>query len=621
MTKKSSRRLPAERPRANSLWTWRLAVAAVITVPVTMSLNGTEAFRTPKLLLLTAFSICIAVAGVAVWLRGRRQAGEPIALRTVPLFAGVAVAWTAVSTLVSTNRALSLETLVWVTAVAVFAIAVDLGGRTRGTLSMAWPLLPASINALIFLLQRFHVWNPIAFTNDVPDHFRYTALVGNPDDVGGLLVAPAVVAVALVIIDRARRFVWGPAAALLLVALATGRLTSMAASGAALLTMGFLRSRRGGLIAAALLLVSGIALVAGYRPMRERATAIIAALRIHDYSEATSGRVTPFLTAAMMAKDHPIFGVGPGCFRWEYFDYKLSAESKHPSLAKTWGADFNFGETHNDHLQTLAETGIPGYAILAAAFLVVAGSSRRRPGKESEEDPLIRTVSMPLSVGIGVLCLGHFPLHLAASTTIIVYIGALCVSRGAYAEIGAPAAVRARLNLFRPRFVPAPLALALGILAGAAGAILAWQIAWLPWQCNEMKKRLEARTGATYDAAADTLRTAERARQNLAELQACREATPTDVGVYMLIAANDRLIGRMSDAVMMYRTALQYDRRPELYYNLGLTELEMRQRGPAVADLIIAVRFSRKYLAELPSDVQSEINEALRRQFPYLVGT
>lgn len=601
---------------------WSMAVASTLLVPVVMSLRGGDPFRLPKDLLFLTFAIGIAVAGLGAWLRGRVRERQRPAIRMVPLIAVAAVTWTALASLFSSNHALSHRAIVWVAAVAVFACAVDLGGRARGTLAIAWPLLPAAVNAAIFLLQRFHLWNPMTFPSDVPEHMRYTALLGNPDDVGSLLVAPALVAVALVLCDRTRRTFWIPTAALLLLAIATGRLTALLACGAGLLTMGFLRSRRGGAIAAALLVVASIALVIGYTPMRERTAAIAAALRAHDYASATSGRVTPFLSAAMMAKDHPLFGVGPGCFRWRYFDYKLAAERAHPSLARAWAADYNFGETHNDHLQTLAETGVPGYALFVIALVVLGASSRRKREDEGERDILVRTLALPLTVGIGVLCLANFPLHLAASTVVIIYIAALCVAWGAHAEVTASPALNARVaTLIRPRSLPAAVAAASLVVAGIAGAFLAWRIAWQPWQCNVTKKAVEARTQLTYDVVVDTFRVSRNARANLTALELCLKTAPDDVALYMLAAANERLIGRFDEAATMYRKALQYDRRPELYYNLGLMELALNQRHAAVADLLTAVSFSRSYIHDLPADVQIEITDALRRQYPYLVGT
>jgi O-antigen ligase len=600
-----------------------LAVAATLLVPIVMSLQGQDPFRLPKDLLFLGFAIAIAGAAIIVWLRGKTRNPQSGAVRTVPLIAIGSVCWTALASLFSTNHALSNRAILWVAAVAVFACAVDLGGRARGTLAIAWPLIPAAINAILFLLQRFHVWNPMTFPAELPDHMRYTALLGNPDDVGGLLVAPALVVAALVLCDRRRRALWIPTAILLLAAVATGRLTSLLACGAGLLVMGFVRSRKVGAIATALIVAGGIALVVGDPPMRERATSIASAVRAHDYASATSGRITAFVAASMMAMDHPLFGAGPGCFRWAYFEYKVAAERAHPSLAKAWSADYNFGEAHNDHLQTLAESGLPGYALFVAALAVLAASSRRKKNSEdddeTERDVLVRTLALPASVAIAILCLAHFPLHLAASTVTIVYIAALCVAWGAHAEVKVPPALNERLAaILRPRRLPAALSIAFVVVVVIGAAFLINRIALQPWQCNLTEKEIQVRTSLTYDSVADPIQASRNAHDDLAALEPCLDAAPNNVALYMLAAANQRLIGRDADAATMYRRALQYDRRPELYYNLGVVELQLHQRDAAIADLLTAVSFSRTYLQDLPVDVKAEVSDALRRQYPYL---
>src|SRR5258708_23775315 len=221
-----------------------LAAATTLLVPIVMSLRGQDPFRLPKDLLLLTFAIAIATAAIVVWLRSNKAEHRSGAVRTVPLIAIGSVCWMALASLFSTNQALSHRAILWAAAIAVFACAVDLGGRTRGTLVIAWPLIPAGINTVIFLLQRFHIWNPMTFPADLPDHMRYTALLGNPDDLGGLLLAPALVAVALVLCDRRRRALWIPTTILLLAAVATGRLTALLAFGTGLLVMGFVRSRK-----------------------------------------------------------------------------------------------------------------------------------------------------------------------------------------------------------------------------------------------------------------------------------------------------------------------------------------------------------------------------------------
>src|ERR1019366_4501766 len=328
----------------------------------------------------------------------------------------------------------------------------------------------------------------------------------------------------------------------------------------------------------------------------------------------------------MMAIDHPLFGVGPGCFRWAYFEYKVAAERAHPSLAKAWSADYNFGEAHNEHLQPLAETGVPGYALFVAALVVLAASSRRKKNSENEDETerctLVRTLALPTSVAIAILCLAHFPLHLAASTVTIVYIAALSVAWGAHAEVEVRPALKERLAaiLRRRRLSPA-LSIAFVLVVVIGAAFLISRIALKPWQCNLTEKEIQVRTSLTYDSVADPIQTSRYAHENLAALEPCIEVSPHDIALYMLAAANQRLIGRDADAATMYRRALQYDRRPELYYNLGVVELQLHQRDAAIADLLTAVSFSRAYLRDLPADVQAEVSDALRRQYPYLAGT
>jgi len=556
---------------------WWLVVSAVIAVPLVIGFHGSESFRAPKDAAFILFGLVLAVCVIACGTLRQASNATWIAL--------AAVAWTAIATAFSANRAISLRTLVWVAAAAAFAIAVDVFGRNRSHLVIAVPLITASINAVVFLLQRFHVWNPMRFPDDVPDHFRFTALIGNPDDVGSFFVAPAIVAVALAISDRKRRAIWIPAAALLTLCLATGRLTSIIAFGAGLLTIGFLRSRRAAIAATVLVIAGGIALVTAYAPMRERAQAIAAAVKANDYAEASAGRVTPFLAAAEMAKDHPLFGVGPGCFGFEYFPYKIAVERAHPHLQKAFSATFNYAETHNDHLQTLAETGVIGLVILLAAIVVVGRSG---------------AIGLAIAVSIAVLCLAHFPLHLSASTIVLLYVGALSVSwseRGGE-DAAEPAAGTAAL-------------LGAGVAAIAAFFLIV-RFAWAPANCNEQKPAIVAATRDAADVIVDRIRSVEVARANLARIDACVAADPTDVDFYMLAAANNHVLQRDDDAVALYREALSWSRRPEIYYELGMLELRMNRRAEAMADLLQAARFNRSYVDDLPADVRNEITSSLR---------
>jgi O-antigen ligase len=610
----------SSRPGFISRASWFVIIAALFVIPLFVGTDGKDGFRQPKDVLFIAAAALLVIAGAMSTFRRRAADGDVNRLRTVPVIALAVVSWTAVTALLSANRPLSLSALVWVVAAAAFAVAIDIAGRMRRVEAMAWCLVPAIINAGVFLIQRFHLGNPIHFPADVPEHFRYTALVGNPDDVSSFLVAPAIAAVALALSQSKRRIVWIIAAVPLLAAVATGQLTGIIACAAALIVMGFMRSRRIGLSLATATLLAAVVLVAGYSPIRQRAVNVASSIKRHDYAEAFSGRVTPFLAAANMAVRHPVFGVGPGVFRWEFFPYKLEVEHAHPHLARAYSSAFNFGEVHDEYLQSLAETGFVGGALLVVALFTIARSSFRG-SEESDRDVLVRTLGLPLAVAVAVLCVAQFPLHISAPLLILIYVCVLCVSWGPVAELPVPAGRLGRtITSLMDRRVPRWAAVVATVAAVSVGWVVFERMCYWPYVCNVRKNAVYDNT-TLMRRAADKYSLAPIARSNLVVLDRCIQGNPLDIDLYMLKAANYRALGLNEEAARAYETALAYDRRPELYYSLGVVELDMNRRPQALQHLLLAVRFSRQYLEDLPTDVQADLMRTLKRDFPYLAGT
>src|SRR5512138_2087556 len=110
-------------------------------------------------------------------------------------------------------------------------------------------------------------------------------------------------------------------------------------------------------------------------PLRSLSAAWTAA-REHHYNELLSNRLVPFLAAWEMFRDAPVAGVGPSGFATEYFDYRLRIDDKYRDILSEQMADWslgrviNFGETHNEFLQTAAELGIVGLVLLIAAIVL-----------------------------------------------------------------------------------------------------------------------------------------------------------------------------------------------------------------------------------------------------------
>src|SRR5438067_7056954 len=141
------------------------------------------------------------------------------------------------------------------------------------------------------------------------------------------------------------------------------------------------------------------------------------------------------LSAARMSADHPLMGVGPGCFPFEYYPYKLSVESSHPKFTSAYASMGNFGEVHNDHLQVAAESGAIGYLIFAAALVSLGMVSFRRRDPPDARSELAQAVALPLAVAFAIDAAAHFPLHLTATTIVYFFAAVLCISWSEMAEL------------------------------------------------------------------------------------------------------------------------------------------------------------------------------------------
>jgi Flp pilus assembly protein TadD len=98
------------------------------------------------------------------------------------------------------------------------------------------------------------------------------------------------------------------------------------------------------------------------------------------------------------------------------------------------------------------------------------------------------------------------------------------------------------------------------------------------------------------------------ARQNIETLRKLLVVMPTSVDLYMVLAANYREVGEDGQARDAYHSALRLDRRPEIYFNLGMLEMQAGQRDAAILDFAYAVRFEPPLITEIPGEsLQKEI--------------
>lgn len=423
------RRQPFASWPAVDRWLAIVVFASAVLIPVFFLPFTDEIFRLPKLLLFRAEGlILLAVFAIGwLWNSGDIRSWRP--RRTDGLLVAAIVVWSAVATLTSTHRALSVRSLLTViSGAAVFLAACRIAPRLSPRV-MGIVFVPALINAGVLFLQVAGV--PITFAPEVVDLLKpgekmrlaESALLGNRNDVGSYLQFLAALAWAGAFWRPApKRTLHAVVAAVLTCAVLVSRtVTAIAALAVSVLATLLRRSWKRALVAGIVAIVLTGIFAARYEPLRLRIGWLKRAVSAGRLDRALSGRPRAYLAAARMTADHPLTGVGPGRYSGHFFDYVLIG------VTGAEGPAVNFGETHNDYLQTMAETGVPGLVLMLAAIgvFVVTGARPPDPGASPSAE-YARQLSLALGVSFAVLALAQFPLQLAApSVTIFTVAGLL----------------------------------------------------------------------------------------------------------------------------------------------------------------------------------------------------
>lgn len=410
-----------------------IVTGTALLLPLTVDPAGLDSFRLPKELIFRASAIALAIIGTfAITAHARFHRIKPLLREPVIALSLLVVAWTLVTTVTSTNRLLSLQAMITVVSSAIFFSAAYLTLREKRFVALDAALAPAVINAIVIALQEYGIWQPFKFPEQAAGHLSSSALIGNPNDVGSYLVVPAVAAtVASATTKGYRRLGYSVVASIVVFGLITSATrTAIIAFIVAMAVFIAAGSVRRAAIVTALLIVSISVLVWPGTSMGKRMYGLIRAARERHFDVVFSERLVPFLAAVDMFRDHPVIGVGPGCFKFQYMAYRVALTTKYPR-EWTQGFAMNWGEVHNDHLEILAETGAPGYILFlsAAALLVIPVLRDRRLDSRDPGERLARHLALPLAVVVFVVALGQFPLQLAAPRLNILYFAGLCCVR------------------------------------------------------------------------------------------------------------------------------------------------------------------------------------------------
>lgn len=413
---------------------WWIIVTGVVVIPCFVSPTGQESFRFPKLLVFRAEGIVLItiVAVAAIW--GKFDFGR-YSLRDPAVWLPLAiVGWTAITTVTSQNFVTSLYSLLTVVCGIVVFLLTFVLGRKRSLATISLVLAPAIANVLVLFLQRHRIWNPL-----IPDRWTMfgspneeirslseIALQGNRNDVGTFLLLPSLVAIALALELRGRDRLLAILATVIVVSglFASRTLSAIIALFVGIVLLGACRSWK----TATASVVTGAIVVAAvfslYAPLRERATILAGNLKNGNIESFFSNRPIAFVTALEIAKDHALVGVGPGNFGREYLAYKLKVDDmKLPFLSANPHA-FNFGEAHDDPLQTLAEGGIPALILLFAAFGLI-GTLSFRSDPEPDRSRFVRKSALAFAGATLVLSFAQFPMQLAAAIVTLAFVAGL----------------------------------------------------------------------------------------------------------------------------------------------------------------------------------------------------
>lgn len=152
------------------------------------------------------------------------------------------------------------------------------------------------------------------------------------------------------------------------------------------------------------------------------------------------------------------------------------------------------------------------------------------------------------------------------------------------------------------------LALSAGIAAAALIAIR--HVSYTPVRCNDVMMNVGGQT-LTMLTWTDQTRVTVATRENLARLEPCRRELPWNVNLHMLVAANYSARDMHDKAVSEYQEALRYDRRPEIYLNLGTELIKTGRVDEAIEPLTIAYSINKDYIYEITnSDIQARVMAA-----------
>ncbi len=135
-----------------------------------------------------------------------------------------------------------------------------------------------------------------------------------------------------------------------------------------------------------------------------------------------------------------------------------------------------------------------------------------------------------------------------------------------------------------------------------------------PLRCSHAASKASVLLDSLSEAT-DMRRRAVAARV-LDRLQDCEQISPPDVTIPFAQAVAEEMSENEQAAIAAYQRALQIDRRPEIYFRLGVVQLAALDRNGGIESLTRACTFDPRLLGEIPyEDVRREVQERIRARY------
>jgi tetratricopeptide (TPR) repeat protein len=152
------------------------------------------------------------------------------------------------------------------------------------------------------------------------------------------------------------------------------------------------------------------------------------------------------------------------------------------------------------------------------------------------------------------------------------------------------------------------------VIVMAFCAVASYWLCYRPYRCNRISRAVGEQTLAAWEAAerlAPNWQIIIDTRRRLEVLRPCLGRCTGNVQMHMVAAANLRLLKRYEEAAGHYRKALRYDHRPEIYFNLGLTEIDAGRREEGIRNLVLAGRTGAYWNLIADESVRNEVTRRL----------